>query len=172
MIKLTGMVLLIVSCGLLGLYKSLEFSERVNSLTNLKWCFLMIRGDIRYQSAPLPETFYRLSKKMEKRYGTIFCTLSEILRKKQGESFQTIWNEVWEQQEKQLFLQKEDIEVLKSFGESFGYLDREMQMNTLEYLLLQLEEQIKDAQIKKKEGQKLYQTLGVMGGFFLAIIFA
>ncbi|MBO8463937.1 MAG: hypothetical protein IAC13_08405, partial [Firmicutes bacterium] len=53
----------------------------------------------------------------------------------------------------------------------FGYLDKDTQLSQLEYLITQVEFQIEDAKQKKQSGQRVYQMLGVIGGFFLAILF-
>lgn len=170
MIKAIGIIILIVSCSLLGIYKSLQFSERLEHLIHLKWSLLMIQGDIRYQASPLPETLERLARKMEKTYEKIFLNIAERMQQKKGERFQDIWKEIWKEEGKTLSFQREDVDLLISFGENFSYLDKKMQMDAFEYVLQQLEEQIQDAKQKKQEGQKLYRTLGVMGGFFLAIL--
>ena len=171
MVKIIGLCLLVISSSMIGFYKSLEFSERLTNLINLKWCFLLIKGEIRYQPSPLPELFQRISAKMEHKYKDIFQTLAQELQKKEGKGFSEIWGFVWKKEEQKLSFQKEDIEVLLTFGETFGYLDKETQLHNLEYLITQLEGQIQDAKQKKQSGQKLYQTLGVIGGFFLAILF-
>ena len=66
----------------------------------------------------------------------------------------------------------EDLEVILSFGRNFSGVDRKNQVASIDYFLAQLEEQLEDARQQKKMGQKLYQTLGVVGGFFLIIVLA
>lgn len=171
LIKFVGICLLVISCGMIGFYKSMEFSERLTNLTNLKWCFLLIQGELSYQPSPLPILFQRISEKMDRRYKHIFCQLAQELQKKEEKRFSEIWREVWIKAQQNLAFQKEDTEVLLTFGETFGYLDRETQIRNIEYLITQVEEQMKDAKEKKQSGQKLYQTLGIVGGFFLAILF-
>lgn len=170
-VKLLGFCFVVLASVLLGFYKSLEFAERYSNLKQLKWCILLLKGDIRYQSSPIPETFLRLAKKMAEPYQSIFITISMLFRREREASFQTIWTKVWLEQRNALFFMKEDMEIITSFGEVFGYLDLEMQMNQFEYFLNQLDQQIEDAKKKKQSGQKLYQTLGWFGGIFFVILF-
>ena len=57
MVKAIGICFMAISCGMIGFYKSLEFSERLHNLIHLKRCFLLVRGEIRYQPAPFPELY-------------------------------------------------------------------------------------------------------------------
>lgn len=169
--KLLGFCFVMLASVLLGFYKSLEFAERYSNLKKLKWCILLLKGDIRYQSSPIPETFLRLANKMAEPYQSIFKEISMLLRKERESSFQAIWTKMWSEHRNDLFFMKEDMEMILSFGEVFGYLDLEMQMNQFEYFLTQLDQQIEDAKKKKQSGQKLYQTLGWFGGVFFVILF-
>lgn len=169
--KLLGFCFVMLASVLIGFYKSLEFAERYSNLKKLKWCILLLKGDIRYQSSPIPETFLRLANKMAEPYQSIFKEISMLLRKERESSFQVIWTKMWSEHRNDLFFMKEDMEMILSFGEVFGYLDLEMQMNQFEYFLTQLDQQIEDAKKKKQSGQKLYQTLGWFGGVFFVILF-
>lgn len=171
MVKGVGICLLILSSSMIGFYKSLEFSERLTNLNNLKWCLLLIKGEIKYQPSTLPELFFRTSDKMEKKYQHIFQSLAQQLMRKEGKGFSEIWREVWQREKQHFFFQKEDLEILLSFGKGFGYLDKDTQLSQLEYLITQVEFQVEDAKQKKQSGQRVYQMLGVIGGFFLAILF-
>lgn len=171
MMKPIGLCFVVIASIMIGCYKSLEFAERYSYLKQLKWCILLLKGDIRYQSSPIPETFLRLSKKMNEPYASIFRDISLQWSKERGDSFQSIWTKVWIGKRNFLFFTKEDMEIIISFGEVFGYLDLEMQMNQFEYFLNQLDQQVEDAKKKKQLGQKLYQTLGWFGGVFFVILF-
>ena len=63
-----------------------------------------------------------------------------------------------------------DKENLVRFGENLGYLDREMQLGTIDLYLNQLEEEINEQAIVARERTKLYNVLGIMAGIFITIV--
>ena len=67
-------------------------------------------------------------------------------------------------------LSKRDKYQLIQFGENLGYLDKEMQMNTLDLFLAQMEEEIYELSKTVKEKTYLYNSLGIMAGIFISII--
>ena len=56
------------------------------------------------------------------------------------------------------------------FGENLGYLDKEMQLATIDLYLATIETEIEEAVRTVKEKTYLYNSLGVMAGIFLTII--
>ncbi|HIS63484.1 MAG TPA: stage III sporulation protein AB [Candidatus Scybalomonas excrementigallinarum] len=172
MIKWSGILLIAVASVLLGFQKSMIFSERLKSLYQWKQCFLLIQREIEFQQASLPLIFTRLSNKMRGEFGEVFAQLAEQLQQKHGEDFSIIWENMWRSSYKKMYFTVEDLEVILSFGRNFSGVDRKKQVAAIDYFLAQLEEQLEDAREQKKMGQKLYQTLGVVGGFFLIIVLA
>ena len=169
-IKWIGIFIMAFASVLLGVRKSMTFSARLHNLYQLKRNFILIKGEIEYQQEPLIPIFKRLSCKCSGEYKKLFLQLGTELEQKKGEEFSAIWRKIWNQYKEPLFLQGEDMELIVSFGTSFSGADRKLQMNTIQYFLIQLDGQIEDAREQKKVGQKLYQTLGVVGGFFLILV--
>ncbi|MFU0828859.1 MAG: hypothetical protein ACFWTJ_15250 [Lachnoclostridium sp.] len=67
-------------------------------------------------------------------------------------------------------LNKKDLAALGQFGENLGYLDKDMQINTIDLYLEQIEEEIKDLSHNVKQKTYLYNSLGILGGIFITII--
>jgi len=87
-----------------------------------------------------------------------------------GQTFTEIWKTGVEKELVNTSLSKKDRAALISFGENLGYLDKEMQMNTFELYLSQLEEEIAELSAAVKERSYLYNSLGIMAGVFISII--
>ena len=64
--------------------------------------------------------------------------------------------------------QKKEWEEL---GENLGYLDCEMQLVLLQICQEHFQDFIREEQEKYKKHARLYQTMGVMSGIFLVVIF-
>lgn len=66
---------------------------------------------------------------------------------------------------------KEEMEILRTLGRRLGYLDREMQIKQIELLETDVEEQRRQLREKMPEQKKICQSLGIMGGILLAVLF-
>lgn len=69
-------------------------------------------------------------------------------------------------------LTKKDKYQMIKFGEHLGYLDKEMQLNTLDLYLVQLDEELRGLTSNVKEKTYLYNSLGIMAGIFISIVLA
>ena len=56
-------------------------------------------------------------------------------------------------------------------GQYLGYLDIDMQENTIALYLQELEQKIRLLQEEMPARQKLYQSMGILGGIFISILF-
>ena len=65
----------------------------------------------------------------------------------------------------------EDRKELMLLGQYLGYLDIDMQENTIALYLQELEQKIRLLQEEMPARQKLYQSMGILGGIFISILF-
>lgn len=170
MVKLTGAILVIASCSFLGFYFSLELKTRIDDLKELKKIIILLRGDIQYANTPLPEAVQALSKRHKGKYKMFLKNISSRLLELNGKSFAEIWKEGVARDLLESSLSKEDFELINQLGESIGYLDKKMQINTLDLYLEEIEEIIEDLSQTVKEKTHMYNSLGIMGGIFIIII--
>jgi stage III sporulation protein AB len=154
----------------MGWYFSSELRNRIADLKELKKIIILLRGDIRYANTPLPEAVQALAIRQEGKYKLFLSEIADRLKELGGISFQTIWKETIEKKLDNTSLSKKDLEYLGQLGENLGYLDKDMQINTLDLYLSQIEEEIKELTRNVKEKTYLYNSLGVMGGIFITII--
>lgn len=169
-IKIIGCLMIISSCAGMGLYFSSELKNRIKDLKDLKKILYLLRGDIRYANTPLPEAVQALSIRHGGRYKKFLATIAEKLQELGGMSFYAIWKEGIDKELEETSLSKKDLETLKQLGENLGYLDKDMQINTLDLYISQIEEEINELSRNVKEKSYLYNSLGIMGGIFITII--
>ena len=91
-------------------------------------------------------------------------------RKKQG-ALASIWMEGIKETLKTSLLNQNEKRTWQELGENLGYLDKEMQITLLHICEEHFEEYRLQAEEYLKGNAKIYQTLGIMGGIFLTIIF-
>ena len=168
--KVVGCILIILSSTLTGFYCSNELKSRINDIRELRKLMVLLRGDIRYANTPLPEAICAIARRHEGGYKNFFTRISEVLNENSGNTFSQVWKEAVDSELRQTSLNKKDKSLLIQFGDNLGYLDKEMQMNTLELFLAQLEEEINELSKTAKEKSYLYSTLGIMAGVFITII--
>ena len=154
----------------MGWYFSNELKTRIKDLKDLKKLIYLLRGDIRYANTPLPEAVQALSIRHEGKYRRFLTVIAERLHELGGISFYQIWKEAVEKELSSTSLSTKDRTGLIQLGETLAYLDKDMQMNTLDLYISQLEDEINDLSKNVKEKSYLYSSLGIMGGLFITII--
>ncbi len=169
-IKVIGCILILTSSAGMGFYFSSELKNRIIDLKELKKIIFLLRGDIRYANTPLPEAVQALSLRHDGKYKTFLSNIAERLNELGGISFCTIWKEAVAKELNDTSLSKKDLAGLGQFGENLGYLDKDMQINTIDLYISQIEEEIKDLSHNVKQKSYLYNSLGILGGIFITII--
>lgn len=162
--------MILTSTAAIGFAMSSELVSRIEELQILKRILLMLRGEIKYGNATLGEAFASIGRRMKTPYQEFLTGTAKELDMLSGESFKKIWEKMREIHLKQTSLTQKDLARLMSFGEQLGYLDKEMQLSTIELYLEQLEEEIGQAQSNLKKNGRLYKSLGIMCGILICIL--
>jgi stage III sporulation protein AB len=168
--KIIGCILVIGSSTGMGFFFSNEMRCRIEDLKELRKLIGLLRGDIRYASTPLPEAIGAITRRHNGNYHAFFEHVSTCLQELSGHTFSEIWKEAVHKELSDTSLSGKDKLHLIQFGENMGYLDKDMQMNTIDLFITQLEDEIKDLSKTVKEKSYLYNTLGIMAGIFIIII--
>lgn len=168
--KIVGCILVMASTTGIGFYFSTEMKSRIEDLRELRKLIGLLKGDIRYANTPLPEAISVLARRYKGSFCTFFQYVSTRLQELSGQTFAQIWKAAVEQELVNTSLIKKDKAQLISFGENLGYLDKDMQMNTFELYLTQLEDELAELAKTVKERAYLYNSLGIMAGVFISII--
>ncbi len=169
-LKIIGCILVIASSTGIGFFFSAEMKNRIEDLKELRKLIGLLKGDIRYANTPLPEAISVLARRYKGSFFSFFQYASTKLQELSGQTFSQIWKAAVEQELLNTSLSKKDKAQLISFGENLGYLDKDMQMNTFELYLSQLEDELTELSKTVKERAYLYNSLGIMAGVFISII--
>lgn len=168
--KIIGCILVVASSTGMGFFFSNEMRCRIENLKELRKLIGLLRGDIRYANTPLPEAIGSITRRQNGNFNNFFNDVGTKLRELSGHTFSEIWKEAVQKELIDTSLSKKDKLHIIQFGESLGYLDKDMQMNTIDLFISQLEDEIKELSKTVKEKAYLYKTLGIMGGVFIIII--
>lgn len=171
MIKIVGACLVILSCTSLGLYFSSLVQGRVTDLKALKKNITILRGDIKYGNTTLPEAIGALARRNSDTFKEFFAAIEGELLNSSGLSFIQIWDKGIKTCLKNSYMNQSDREQLNRLGETLGYLDKEMQLKTIDFYVEQLDHELIDAVNTMKEKTRLYNMLGILFGLFLTVVF-
>jgi stage III sporulation protein AB len=174
-IRILGAFLVIGSSTGIGIYFGNSIKDRLEKLRMIKQQMMIIRGDISYGNTCLPEVMEAVGDRLSRENGcpefaAFYQQVSLELKEKKGIPFQQIWEKAVEENLGKTTLQEQDLQLLSSLGSQLGYLDRTMQLKTIDLFLERLEEELAPQVQKAGEKMRLCKTLGLMAGIFLVVV--
>jgi stage III sporulation protein AB len=169
-LKITGCIFVITSCTGMGWLFGTEIKKRLEDLKSAKTIALLLRGDIRYAHTALPEALDNVSRRHEGRLAPFLKRVAKDLREYSGKSFNEIWKSAMNSELNHTSLTKKDKMCLMQFGEQLGYLDKDMQINHIDWYITQVEEDMKEISLDAKDRIRLYRSLGVLFGVLITIL--
>ncbi len=169
-LKIIGMVLIFTSATLAGRYYSQMGFRRITELGEMKKAITILKSEIQYAITPLPEAFFNISQRVDKPVSKILLEISESLTTKSGDSVYDIWKKCFLKYKDKTYFSAEDIEAFSSFSKTLGYLDKNMQINTIQITIDYITSKIEN--IKETDSKKsvMYQSIGVLSGLLVIII--
>lgn len=170
MLKNAGVFLILLSAAGLGYTKSRELILRERNLRQLLQMIIYLKGSVRCGCASFPEAFKETAGKLSGVYREFLREISARMKNSQGSTLAEIYRRCAEEKLKDLRLSGAEQEFLFSIGGRLGYLDREMQLRQLELCEDEIQRFLEELRKEMPEKKKLYQSLGVLGGIFLAVL--
>lgn len=169
MLKVLGVCLVVLSCTALGFERSLKLSRRLSGLRELQRMVLLIKGEISYRKEALPGALIRAAGRLAPPFSDFLRNVAKRADAYDGILFADIFMQEAETAFRDSALTKEDKEELRQLGQYLGYLDISQQENAMALFQQELERKIQAVQAEIPVKKRLYQSLGVLGGIFLAI---
>lgn len=164
MAKIIGIIIVVLSTSLIGIYFSDKLKNRVRELKNINYMFEQISVLVRYKALTVYEVIDEL------RQNQVCSNLNFIKKFIQREDipFEKQWSQSIDNS--QNYLNNEDKRVLKSFGNVFGTSDIEGQLSDIELYRHNFIKIENDANEEFEKKSKLYKSLGIIGGAFISIM--
>ncbi len=170
MLRLTGIFVLIFSCVGAGLWFERRERQRIRQLTELLRSMEYLKGEINFARTTLPEAMEAMGKRMQAPFQELFCRMAGEMRQRPGTGFGEIWRAVLDEESAKWDLLPEDVENLYQACCNLGYLDKEMQVHILDRYKKELEKTLEGLSGELPQKTKLYRSLGILSGVFLAIL--
>ncbi len=171
MIKVAGLIIVIASSIFAGCVLGNNVKLRVEELIYVKKLFLVFRGEVEYKNAMLSDAFQAVALRAKVPYDKVFSQLSNATEINCTEAMSTVFKREFENNiAGNTYLNRDDIEKIKEIGDTLGYQNRTMQLSNIDLFVERLELLISDEQGKVNDTVKVYRTLSMMTGLFIAIL--
>lgn len=171
MLKGVGALLIFLAAVGLGYSKSYEITLHEKELEEFLQIVICLKGEIRYGICPLVDAFRNTAERCGKGYREFLYETAGAMEAGDGKALGQIVRKCADKNLLQLSLTGEEREKIGQLGEKIGYLDREMQLRQLELYEEEFQMILKKLRAESPEKKKIYNSLGIMGGIMLAVLF-
>ena len=162
-----GNVLLIVSSAAMGIKKSRELTIREHSLEEILQMLLLLKGEIRFGGVTLRDACLDASERMSGCCGRYLKSVGELLSGTEPEKAFLLSGRA---ELAETGLSEDELSPLYALGKRLGYLDTQMQVRQLELCEEEFRRTLSRLRADLPEKQKMYRSLGMLGGFLLAAL--
>lgn len=170
MVKLIGATLILFSASMVGWQIGKYYACRPVQLRSLLVALQMLETEIVYGLTPLHRAFVKVGHRVPKEVGQLFLTTAELLNTEEAmtaaEGLQKAIHRHWPQ----TALRKEEKEVLISLGQVLGSSDRQDQQKHLRLAVTHLRGLEEEARVEQSKYEKMYKSLGFLGGLLVVIL--
>ena len=162
------LLLVIAGSTSVGFLLSKGFSDRVKELRELANLINILQNKIKFTQVPLKEALTEISNiETNSQISKVFLKAGEKIKDEKSE---VAWQEALNEERIFLNLKNEDIELIKSLGNTLGKTDIEGQMSGINQFENILNMQIKKAEEECSKNSKMYKSLGTIIGLTIVII--
>ena len=162
--------MVIISCSLKGFEAADKLSLKLNNFKEIKNALLFIEREMQFSKATLPEIFKNASALCERKL--IKEILFNTYKKSKGDfSIFTAWQKEIEQNQKRLCLSKKETLVIKNIFKGIGMSDSHTQEKLMANIIEVIDENIKRCESTYQINAKMYRSMGVLCGVFIALLF-
>lgn len=167
--KIIGAIITVFAASFIGENKSREYKERVKYLENIQLCTSLLENEIRYTQTPIGEAIEKIKNNAQGVIENILSYVCTEIKKHTDRSIHKIWNEAVDIN--MSGVNKNDIELLKSFGNHLGESDVEGQIKNINVFNSRISYYLKVATDESEKNCKLYRSLGMYSGLLIAVLF-
>lgn len=170
LIKIINSCVIIIASALIGRELAKNYVNRTKALSTLQGALSRLETEIVHYSTRLPEAMIRIGEAVDGAAGRLFHLTGLLLMEKNGTTVSDAWSSSIEQLKGLLSLKREDLDILKRFGDQLGSSDKEGQVKFIKLTSLQLHEEELNARALRDKYEKMYHSLGLLAGIALAVI--
>lgn len=168
--KVIGGSMIVFFSTFIGYILSLRCSKRPHELKVLQNIFQMLENEFKFMQSCLVDAFTSIIANCSHSVAEFFKSTIKILTEEEGISACCAWERAVHENLETTSLNKEDQEILISFGKMLGISDLEGQIKNLQLTIEKLKIQELKAEENKKSHESMYKNLGFLCGMAVVII--
>ena len=168
MFKAVLCLIIILSCGTLGLLKSQAFSQRIKELNDLRSMVRQLNTEINYRKDPLITTFRRIASQNSSLSSKLLSKCADHMTS--YKEFGQCWNAAMEEVCADTSLKKEDKAIMAELGAQLGKSSVEGQADMFRLTEEKLLQQINQAVKEKDSKGKMFGGLGFSLGIVVSVL--
>jgi stage III sporulation protein AB len=169
-IKIITSIIIIGCSAMIGNGLANRFVQRTNELRELQGALSRLEAEISHYSTRLPEALKHIGKSVEGETGRLFILTSDKLVSTNNCTVEEAWRQSIEEVKKRMNLTGEEYDILMRFGAQLGCSDKEGQKKFIALTLSQLKLQEAKAFELRCKYERMYKSLGILGGLALVIL--
>ena len=169
-LRLLGCALIMLCAAKIGFDEAARYGKRVLEIRDFQTALLALKGEISFCRTPLAEALSKTGERLKTPVAEIFKKTAEGLRS-HSVTAQEAWDGAVRAAKPRLALKADDIYIISMFGKLLGVSDAAGQLDNIELTSERLSRCETQAAEDERKLSKLYRSLGVIGGAFLAILF-
>jgi len=169
-IKIINSAVIILCSTFIGIELSKRYVMRTRELSAMQGALSRLETEIVHYASRLPEAMKLIGESIGGATGKLFCQTAKTLAGRKGCTVAEAWRLSLKEMKDELYFQQEELDILYRFGDQLGSSDREGQVKFIQLTLMQLREEEKKARAVREKYEKMYRSLGLLGGIALAII--
>ena len=156
-------------CTVLGLLKSLDLWNRLQTLRDIREFLIWIQNRIWFEQTELHMIFSEGSAHGPKRLRSGCQCISDQWNDPKWNDFSELWNKTWENAFS-MNVQKEEKELWNRLGRHLGRGSQEQQVQIIKQSLQELDRLESDLYTEYKLRGKMYCSVGACIGLFISIL--
>lgn len=168
--KVLGILLVMGACSGFGLNYCKLKKREITCMQEVYQGLHLLKGEMEYQYASLPESFARCGEHMQGACGGWFLSLSERLDAREGLDFTLIWQQELERYASETRLIPGAKDILITLGKQLSFSDRDTQLGALSLALRNLQLRVEEAGKVLPGKLKLGTTLCLLTGALTIIL--
>ena len=169
MIKLLGAMLLVISGALIGRFKARKLAERPGQIRRFVVILGQLETEIAYGFTPLPSALIKLGKQAGQPLSSLLVRIGEKLQD-DDHAVMDIWQHEITAGWNRTAMRNAEMEIVLALGLTLGTTDRDNQLKHLKLAAKQLESMESIAIEEQNKYEKMWKSLGLLGGALIAVI--
>lgn len=170
MVKLIGAAIILFSASMVGWNQGKYYALRPLQLRTLLIALQLLETEIVYGATTLHKAFVKIGNRVSGVIGKMFVTAASELVAEDASSTQDCWQKALNQHWSDTAMRREEKEILLSLGLVLGSSDRMDQQKHLRLAMTHLRGVEEEARIEQGKYEKMWKSIGFLGGLLVVIL--